>query len=132
MADTLPESIDLEDIDYQEETSNTYIANTDAGQILGMNAGLEAMRQAVELILTTKRYNYQIYSSNYGIELDDLIGEDRDYIKSVLPSRVKDAFSVDNRILDAQNFKFNFEGDKAIVTFDVITVFGTVSTGVEI
>lgn len=132
MAETLPDSIDLENLDYQEETSNTYIANTDAGQILGMNAGLEAMRQAVELILTTKRYNYQIYSSNYGIELDDLIGEDRDYIKSVLPSRVKDAFSVDNRIIDAQNFKFSFEGDKAIVTFDVITVFGTVSTGVEI
>lgn len=132
MAETLPDSIDLEDLDYQEESSNTYIANQDAGQILGMSAGLEAMRQAVELILTTKRYNYQIYSSNYGIELDDLIGEDRDYIKSVLPSRVKDAFSVDNRIIDAQNFKFNFEGDKAIVTFDVITVFGTVSTGVEI
>lgn len=132
MADTLPESIDLEDIDYQEETSNTYIANTDAGQILGMNAGLEAMRQAVELILTTKRYNYQIYSSNYGIELDDLIGEDKDYIKSVLPTRVKDAFSVDNRILDAQNFKFSFAGDKASVTFDVITVFGTFNAGVEL
>lgn len=132
MADTLPESIDLEDIDYQEGTSNTYIANTDAGQILGMNAGLEAMRQAVELILTTKRYNYQIYSSNYGIELDDLIGEDKDYIKSVLPTRVKDAFSVDNRILDAQNFKFSFAGDKAAVTFDVITVFGTFNAGVEL
>jgi len=132
MADTLPDNIDLEDVEFKEESSNTFIANQEAGQIAGMNAGLEAMRQTIEVILTTKRFNYQIYSSNFGIELDDLIGEEPDYIRSVLPERVRDAFSVDDRILSVQNFVFVFEGDKVTVTFDVITVFGAVSTGVEI
>ena len=132
MANTLPEDVDLELIDFEEESTNTFIANTDAGQIAGMDGGLEAMRQAVEIILTTKRYNWQIYSANFGIELDDLVGEDPDYIKTVLPTRVRDAFSVDNRILSAQNFVFNFEADRATVTFDVITVYGTVNAEVNV
>lgn len=132
MANTLPEDVDLNLISFEEESTNTFIANTDVGQIAGMDGGLEAMRQAVEIILTTKRYNWQIYSENFGIELDDLVGEDPDYIKTVLPTRVRDAFSVDNRILSAQNFVFNFEADRATVTFDVITVYGTVNAEVNV
>ena len=132
MANTLPEDVDLELIDFEEDSTNTFIANTDAGQIAGMDGGLEAMRQAVEIILTTKRYNWQIYSENFGIELDDLVGEDPDYIRTVFPTRVRDAFSVDNRILSAQNFVFNFEADRATITFDVITVFGTINTEVNV
>ena len=132
MANTLPEDVDFNLISFEEESTNTFIANTDVGQIAGMDGGLEAMRQAVEIILTTKRYNWQIYSENFGIELDDLVGEDPDYIKTVLPTRVRDAFSVDNRILSAQNFVFNFEADRATVTFDVITVYGTVNAEVNV
>ena len=124
--------MDFNLISFEEESTNTFIANTDVGQIAGMDGGLEAMRQAVEIILTTKRYNWQIYSENFGIELDDLVGEDPDYIKTVLPTRVRDAFSVDNRILSAQNFVFNFEADRATVTFDVITVYGTVNAEVNV
>lgn len=132
MADTLPADVDLETLDYEEDSTNTFIVNTEAGQISGMDGGLEAMRQAVEIILTTKRYNYQIYSENFGIDLDDLVGEDPDYIRTVFPERVRDAFSVDDRILAAQNFQFSFTGDKALITFDVITVFGTVNTEVQV
>ena len=132
MADLLPADVDLLDLDYEEESSNTFIANTEAGQIAGEDGGLEAMRQTVEVILTTKRYNYQIYSSNFGIELDDLVGEDPDYIRAVFPTRVRDAFSVDSRILSARNFSYLFSGDKATISFDVITVYGTVNTEVQI
>lgn len=127
---TLPEGTDLEDLVNESLPTNTFLINGD--QIAGMNDGLEAMRQAVEIILTTKRFNYQIYTSNFGVELDDLIGEDPDYIESTLPERIRDAFSVDDRILMEKNYNFEVNGDKMLVTFEVVTVFGTFGTGVQI
>lgn len=132
MANTLPEGIDLDDVIDESLPTNTFLVNPDAEQIAGMDGGLEAMRQAVEIILTTKRFNHQIYTSNFGAELDDLIGEDPDYIESTLPERIRDAFSVDDRILSEQNYNFVQNGDTMLVTFDVTTVFGTFNAGVQI
>lgn len=132
MANTLPEGIDLDDVIDESLPTNTFLVNTDAEQIAGMDGGLEAMRQAVEIILTTKRFNHQIYTSNFGAELEDLIGEDPDYIESTLPERIRDAFSVDDRILSEQNYNFTQSGDTMLVTFDVTTVFGTFNAGVQI
>ena len=132
MANTLPEGIDLDDVVDESLPTNTFLINSDSEQVAGMDGGLEAMRQAVEIILTTKRFNHQIYSSNFGIELDDLIGEDPDYIESTLPERIRDAFSVDDRILSEQNYVFTQNGDTMLVTFDVTTVFGTFNAGVQI
>ena len=132
MANTLPEGIDLDDVIDESLPTNTFLVNPDAEQIVGMDGGLEAMRQAVEIILTTKRFNHQIYTANFGAELDDLIGEDPDYIESTLPERIRDAFSVDDRILSEQNYNFVQNGDTMLVTFDVTTVFGTFNAGVQI
>jgi hypothetical protein len=128
--DTLPEDIELEDIEEEDLPTNTFLAYDE--QIAGMNDNLEAMRQAVHIILTTKRFNYQIYTENFGIELDDLIGEEPDYIESVLPDRIREAFSIDDRILSEQNYVFNTVGDTMTISFDVVTVFGTFSEEVEI
>ena len=124
--DILP-ATDLEDIEIEDLPTNTFLVEED--QVAGMNDGIEAMRQAVE---TTKRFNHQIYTENFGIELDDLIGEDPDYIESTLPERVRDAFSVDDRILSEENYVFEVMGDSMRVSFDVVTVFGTFSTEVEV
>jgi hypothetical protein len=128
--DILPEDIELEDIEEESLPTNTFLVYAD--QVAGMNDNLEAMRQAVEIILTTKRFNHQIYTENFGIELDDLIGEEPDYIESVLPDRIREAFSVDDRILSEQNYVFKTVGDTMTITFDVVTVFGTFSEEVEI
>ena len=128
--DTLPEDIELDDIEEEDLPTNTFLVAED--QVAGMNDSLEAMRQAVEIILTTKRFDYQIYTENFGIELDDLVGEDPDYIESVLPDRIRDAFSIDDRILSEQNYVFTTVGDTMTITFDVVTVFGTFSEEVEI
>lgn len=129
---TLPEGTDLEDLVNESLPTNTFLINSMGDQIAGMDDGLEAMRQAVEIILTTKRFNYQIYTSNFGVELEDLIGEDPDYIESTLPERIRDAFSVDDRILMEKNYNFEVNGDRMLVTFEVVTVFGTFGTGVQI
>ena len=126
----LPDTEELEELDIVEQSSNTFIAGED--QIAGMADGLEAMRQTVQNILQTERYDYQIYSTNYGVEFNDLVGADPDYIKAALPARIEEALSVDDRILSVDDFTFEFSGDKAVVTCNVQTVYGTVNTGVQI
>ena len=126
----LPEDVNVADVDFSEEPSNTFIAGED--QIAGVNDGLEAITQTVHIILTTRRYNYQIYSGNFGVSFDDLIGADKDYVRAAFPERVKDAFSVDDRIIGAQNFIFDFQGDRAFIMFDVVTVYGTINTEVQL
>lgn len=126
----LPDTEELEELDIVEQSSNTFIAGED--QIAGMADGLEAMRQTVQNILQTERYDFQIYSTNYGVEFNDLVGADPDYIKAALPARIEEALSVDDRILSVDDFTFEFSGDKAVVTCNVQTVYGTVNTGVQI
>jgi hypothetical protein len=128
--DILPEDIDLDDVEFEELPTNTFLVEKE--QVAGMNEGIEAMRQAVEIMLTTERYDYQIYSENFGVELEDLVGEDPDYIRATFPDLIRDAFSIDERILREENYNFTVTGDTMTITFDVVTVFGTFSTGVEI
>lgn len=128
--DILPEDIDLDDIETEDIPTNTFLVDDE--QVAGMDDGIEAMRQAVEIMLTTPRYDYQIYTANFGVELDDLIGQEPEYIESTLPTRIREALSIDDRILREENYTFEFNGDSMLVTFDVITVYGSFNAGVEI
>lgn len=122
----LPEGVGLNvSMRYVDRPTNTFIIDWGTNQISGMDDGLAAMRQAVEIILANERFRWQIYSSNFGTELEDLIGEEYAYIVSEIPRRIRDAFSVDSRILSAENFSFsNGEGSALVCSFDVVTVFG--------
>lgn len=124
---TLPENTGLNvSLDYVEKPTNTFIIDWSAKQIGGMDAGLAAMRQAAEIILQNERFKWQIYSSNFGSELEDLVGEEYDYVISEFPRRMEEAFSVDKRFLSVENFIFSDpEGDSITCSFDVVTVFGS-------
>lgn len=126
---TLPERVGLDVVlKHTEQPTNTFLIDWSSGQISGMDAGLAAMRQAVEIILQNERFHWQIYDSNFGAELEDLIGEEYDYIVSELPRRIQEAFSVDNRILSVENFRFEEGGAGNMkVSFDVVTVYGALA-----
>ena len=64
--------------------TNTYRIIIDKDRVSGETDGLEAMKQAVYLILSTERYAYPIYSWNYGVELKDLFGQPTTYVEAVL------------------------------------------------
>ena len=131
---TLPQNVGLStEIEYVDRPTNTYIIDWSSKQIRGMDAGLAAMRQAVEIILACERYKWQIYTSNFGSELEDLPGEDFALLEAEIPRRINDAFSVDNRILETQNWTFKDNGDGSMtVSFNVVTVFGSVSEEVTV
>ena len=102
---TLPEGVGLDSVlTYVDQPTKTFLIDWNSHQISGFADGLEAMRQAVEIILQNERFRWQIYTADFGSELEELVGEDYDFIVSELPRRIRDAFSRDSRILSADNF----------------------------
>ena len=83
---TLPESAGFgTELVLASQPSLTWLIDKEQNQVSRMDEGLEAVRQAVEIALSVERFRWQIYSTNFGAELDDLIGEDEAYIVSELP-----------------------------------------------
>ena len=124
---TLPEGVGFHaPVNFVDKPTNTFLIDWASRQVSGMDSGLAAMRQAVEIMLQNERFEWQIYSSDFGCELEALIGEEYDYIISEIPRRINDAFSTDSRILSVENFSFSRqEGNSIKCSFDVVTVFGT-------
>ncbi len=101
--------------------------------INGYNDELEAMKQVVFKILSTERYKHIIYSWNYGIELEDLFGQPVSYVCVEVKRRIAEALLQDDRINSVENFEFDLSKRRVVaVTFDVLTVFGTVEMDKEI
>ncbi|OYP38956.1 hypothetical protein CG709_05540 [Lachnotalea glycerini] len=91
------------------------------------------MKQAIYKILCTERYNYIIYSQDYGIELEELIGQPTSYVIPELERRIIDALMQDDRIIDVYNFEFATPKKNVVtVTFNVDTQFGTLAMEREV
>jgi len=117
----------LIDFNIEELPSRTY--KLEEERLKGYRDGIEAVRQAIYLILNVERYKYQIYSWNYGIELEDLIGKPIYYVKVELERRIKEALSQDTRIKNLYNFTYETKDKDALVCrFNVDTIFGTLET----
>jgi hypothetical protein len=94
--------------------------------------GLDAVKQAVYLILSSERYKHIIYSWDYGVELLDLIGKPMPYVLSELPRRIKEALTQDDRITDVIDFEFKPKGNQLHATFTVVSNVGDISTELEV
>lgn len=107
------------------QPSKNYKMHTDLNTISGVCDELEAMHQVIYKILNTERYQYIIYSWNYGIELLDLFGEPVAYVCSEIQRRITEALVQDDRINSVDNFEFDLTERKTVkVTFIVHTIFG--------
>ena len=112
--------------------NKTYKVVFDKNRINGYTDNLESIAQTVDLILSTERYKYIIYSWDYGVELYDLIGKPIPYVMSELPRRIKEALTQDNRIDDVVDFEFEKNGKKLHTKFTVVTNLGNISTALEV
>ena len=71
----LPEGVGLDvTLHHVEKLTRTFLIDWSSKQVAGMDEGLPAMRQAVEIILQNERFRWQIYSSDFGSELENLVG----------------------------------------------------------
>jgi len=107
----------------------TYRLQFDENRIRGDVDGLEAIEQFVLKTLLTERYTYLIYNWNYGIELQDLFGRSKSFVRAELPRRITEALTVDDRVLAVFGFAFAEPPEKGVVkvSFTVETIFGNVT-----
>lgn len=116
----------ITEMDLVVQSSKTYKVEWAENTIEGMIDDYDAVYQAVQKILNTERSSYPVYTSNYGVELERLIGKDLSFVQTDLPRVLTEALTADERITGIQNLKIlSNEGDTLEVEFDVITIFGT-------
>lgn len=123
--------IPKETVDYNlvldKYPSRTYKLNLEDNNIFGYVDDKKSLEQSIYKYLSTDRYKYLIYSFDYGIEIEDLIGESIDYCIIDLPRRIKECLSQDDRIISVDNFKFDIiDKGELVCTFIVNSIFGTV------
>lgn len=99
----------------------------------GRCGGLAAMRQAVYLCLRTARFRHEMYSWNYGIALDHMIGEQNaPLLQSKLKSAITEALLADDRIVSVDGFQFARPSrGRLTVTFTVETTEGRLEEAVS-
>lgn len=115
-----------QDFEIKEQPSKTYFIDIETERIRGFTDDINSMKQAVFKILNTERYQYVIYSWNYGIETIDLYGQNTAYVMSELKRRISEALLWDSRITSVDNFEFSTERGKISCKFIVHTIFGDV------
>lgn len=131
MLPVTPTTINIEQV--ERIPTYTYRLDLTTKRITGHVDGLDAMIQALQKILETERFAYEIYTARYGREFDNLFGDDIDFAKSVLESRIQDAILADDRVKELVSFDIINEGfDSLEIQCKISTIFGTVSLSEEV
>ena len=110
-----------------DQPTRTYKLDLDAGRVAGMVDGVDAMKQVILKILLTERFAYLIYSWNYGIELNTVVGKSYQVFSSEIKRVITEALLADSRITAVTDFKVEqIDKRSARVSFTADTVFGPI------
>jgi hypothetical protein len=122
-----------QDFELETQPTHTYKMNLETNLVRGYTDELEAMKQAIYKILLTERYQYIMYSWNYGIETLDLYGEPVSYVCPELERRISEALLWDDRIESVSDFEFDISKKGVVhVSFTAHTIFGDVQSEREV
>ena len=121
------------EITVETQSSKNYKMHLNEKIINGIVDELEAMHQVIYKILNTERYQYIIYSWDYGIETLDLYGEPISYVCPEIERRITEALVQDDRIESVDNFEFDLSVKGVVhVSFIAHTIFGDVQAEREV
>lgn len=113
-------------LEVETRPSKNYKMDAEHNIINGNVDELDAVKQAVFKILNTQRYQYPVYSWDYGIETEDLFGEPADYVCAELERRVREALTADDRIDSVDGFKFDISEKRVVkASFSVHSIYGS-------
>lgn len=112
---------------------NIKFETSEVDKIAGFVDNVEAVRQAVYHILMTERYAYLIYDDNYGVELEQYIGKDIEYLRNTIQGTLREALTHDLRILNVEVNNINqISDDVAEIYFTVESIYGNLQMEVNI
>ena len=117
------------------EETITYAMSNLSGRgcvLRGMTDGLEALRQAVFLLLQTEAGRWPVYSGDYGVELAGLFGRPSAYVIPEAERRLREALLRDERILAVEDFKFKQQGSRLACRFVVKSIYGELALETEV
>ena len=117
---------------YQQQPGLTWKIDQNNRRISGTTDDLEAVRQAVEVILHIERFRWQIYSPYTGVQFDGLIGEDPGYVAAELKRRITEALRMDDRVRSISEFAYTVSGDILTAEMTVNTVYGSLRADTEV
>ena len=112
--------------------SRDYKNDQNEKRIIGMVDDLDAVKQAIYFMLNTERYQYLIYSWDYGVELADLFGQPYSYVVPEIERRVTECLTQDDRITAVTNFSIEKKKNNVHATFTVETIYGEVESEVNV
>lgn len=90
--------------------------------------GKEALIGWIACVLSTERFSYPIFSSDYGVEYDHR----RVMSDSDLQNAITDALEHDERILGIRDFTITRKGESVSAAFTVESVYGAFETETNI
>lgn len=117
---------------YEDQPGLTWKIDREKGRIVGECDNWEAVRQAVEIILWTERFRWQIYRPYSGVQYDGLIGLDPGYVAAELKRRVRAALMMDSRVTGIEDYTYTFSEGILHAEFTVTTVFGGIRQSAEV
>lgn len=101
-------------------------------RLQGRCDGIEALRQAVFLLLQTERGRWPVFSAGFGVDLQGLLGQPAAYVIPEAERRLREALLQDDRVLAVEDFQFARQGRRLTVGFVVRSVYGDMQAEVEI
>ncbi|XZJ78213.1 DUF2634 domain-containing protein [Clostridium perfringens] len=123
----------VSEIEDTVQSSKTYRIDSFNGRITRKIDELEAIKQAVFKILQTERFENVIYDASYGVELVGLIGKPKEFVKSDIERVIKEALSVDERILGIENFNIVDDVKENLkIEFKVNSIYGDIKLESEV
>lgn len=101
--------------------------------VTGKLDNLEALKQSITHILSTERYDNPIYSQDYGVELEQYLGQDIGFIMADIERTLKDALTQDDRIMDVLVTDVTkLTSDSCKVEFTVYTIYGNMEESLNV
>ncbi|ADQ06519.1 conserved hypothetical protein [Caldicellulosiruptor hydrothermalis 108] len=96
-----------------------------SGRILEADEHQAWVQWCIKTVLT-ERFAYLIYSTDYGVEIEQALKQsDRRTVETELERVITEALLIDERTEVVKDFAFEWQGDSLKVSFTVVSVFGT-------
>lgn len=112
--------IETSNAEFSSYPNNEWRVDFETGEIDDPESSLAVIEQDIRFALETDRYKYPIMGANFGATFDDLIGTDYNYIQSEIVRRIRDALSIDDRIVSIGNFEFKQCAESDIIVSCVV------------
>ena len=103
-------------VTFIQQPSLTWYINKQTNRIQGETDNLQAVQQAVEIILNVERFR----------------GQNPGYVASEVQRRIQDALIVDERVLGISDFQYTMNGNAMTCSLTVNTVYGQTQNTVEV